>query len=148
MLVVVPIHAKHSATNDMRSGIIVLIFTMFHPSMGKISSLTRAKNVVVDDVISLQHAESVVQHLMTCYPAEVVKPGKLVIHYAPEGGTVIDFAVNYNPAQFDVTVEKIKLEEMEDKGVLQRWGDTIKRINLKVKTPKKTDKFSFRISIL
>jgi len=110
--------------------------------------LNRAKNVVVDDVISLQHAESVVQHLMTCYPAEVVKPGKLVIHYAPEGGTVIDFAVNYNPAQFDVTVEKIKLEEMEDKGVLQRWGDTIKRINFKVKTPKKTDKFSFRISIL
>jgi hypothetical protein len=70
-----------------------------------------------------------------------------VIHYAPEGGKAIDFAVTYNPAQFDVMVEKIKLEEMEDKGVLQRWGDTIQRINFKAKTPKKSDKYSFRIAI-
>jgi hypothetical protein len=109
--------------------------------------LNRAKSVVIDDVISLQHAESVVQHLMTCYPAEVVKPGELVIHYAPEGGKSMDFAVNYNPVQFDVTVEKIRLEAMEDKGVLQRWGDTIQRINFKAKTPKKTDKYSFNLSL-
>jgi len=109
--------------------------------------LNRTKNVVVDDVISLQHAESVVQHLMTCYPAAVVKPGELVIHYSPDGGKAIDFTLTYNPTQFDVTVEKIKLEAMEDKGVLQRWGDTIQRINFNAKTPKKSDKYSFNLSL-
>lgn len=109
--------------------------------------LSRTKNVIVEDVISLQRAESVIQHLMTCYPAEVIKPGELVIHYAPEGGKTLNFAIAYNPGQFDVTVEKVGLEAMEDKGVLQRWGDTIHRINFKAKTPKKSDKYSFRISL-
>jgi hypothetical protein len=108
--------------------------------------LNRMKNVIVDDVFSLNRAESIIQHLMTTYPAEVVKPGELVIHYAPASAKAIDFAVNYNPAQFEVTVEKVTLDAMEDKGVLSRWGDTIQRINFSAKTPKKTDKYSLRIS--
>ncbi|MCX6237394.1 MAG: heparinase II/III family protein [Bacteroidia bacterium] len=108
--------------------------------------LNRAKNVVIDDAVKLTQTKSVVQHLMTCYPAEVLKPGELVIHSAPEGGKAMDFTINYNPAQFDVSVEKIKMGSMEDKGVLQRWGDTIQRINFKVKTPKKADNYSFRIA--
>ena len=108
--------------------------------------LNRAKNVTIDDVVKLAEYRSVVQHLMTCYPAEVAKPGEMVIHFAPEGEKAMDFVVTYNPAQFDVSVEKIKMWAMEDKGVLERWGDTINRINFKVRTPKKTDKYRFILS--
>jgi hypothetical protein len=79
--------------------------------------------LLIDDAIKLTKAESVVQHLMTWYPAEVKKPGELIIHYAPEGGKALDFVVKYNPAQFEVSVEKMKLDKMEDKGVLKNWGD-------------------------
>ena len=44
-------------------------------------------------LLKLTKAESVEQHLMTCYPAEVAKPGELVIHYAPEGAKAMDFVV-------------------------------------------------------
>jgi len=108
--------------------------------------LNRTKNVSIDDVVKLTESQSIVQHLMTCYPAEIAKAGELVIHYAPEGEKAADFTVRYNPVQFDVSVERIKMGAMEDKGVLQRWGDTIQRINFKAKTPKKRDKYSFRIS--
>jgi len=109
--------------------------------------LNRGKSVQIDDALKLSKAESVEQHLMTCYPAEVAKPGELVIHYAPEGAKVLDFVVRYNPAQFEVSLEKIKLENMEDKGVKRNWGDNIQRINLRAKQPKTSDKYSFKISL-
>lgn len=108
--------------------------------------LNREKNVMINDVINLSKAESVVQHLMTCYPAEVVKPGELMIHYAPAGKKSIDFLVTYNPAQFDASVEKVKMGAMEDKGVLNNWGNNINRINFNAKNPKKVDQYKFRIS--
>ena len=108
--------------------------------------LNRGKSVAFEDAIKLTEASSIVQHLMTCYPAEVVKPGELVIHYAPEGSKAIDFILKYNHAQFEVSVEKIPLDKMEDKGVKRNWGDTIHRINLKAKSPKKNDKFNFTLA--
>jgi len=108
--------------------------------------LNRGKNVMISDLINLSKSESVVQHLMTCYPAEVVKPGELIIHYAPVGVKITDFLISYNPAQFDASVEKMKMGAMEDKGVLKNWGDSILRINFKAKTPKKSDQYKFRIS--
>lgn len=104
--------------------------------------LNRGKNVTIDELVKLTKAESLTEHLMTCYPAEVAKPGKLVIHYAPEGAAAKDFVVKYDPAQFDVSVEKVKLESMEDKGVKRNWGDTIHRISLKAKNLKPTNQFS------
>lgn len=98
--------------------------------------LNRWKNVQIEDVIQLSEAQSIVHHFMTCYPAEVAKQGELIIHFAPKDSIAKDFIVNYNASIFDVSVEKIKLENMEDKGILQKWGDTIHRINLKVKQPK------------
>ena len=63
---------------------------------------------------------------MTCYPAEVIKPGQLLIHFQPKYGVAAkDFVVTYNPKQFGVTVEKIPLTTMEDKGILDKWGDTL-----------------------
>lgn len=107
--------------------------------------LNRGKNVQIEDVIQLSEAQSIVHHFMTCYSAEVANPGELIIHFAPKDSKVKDFTINYNASLFDVAVEKIKLENMEDKGILQKWGDTIHRINLKVKEPKSSAKQSFVI---
>ncbi|MGV8094620.1 MAG: heparinase II/III family protein [Mangrovibacterium sp.] len=109
--------------------------------------LNRGKNVQIDDVVSLTKAGSVIQHFMTCYPSEVTKPGELVIHFSPEGAKSMDFVIRYNPSQFDVSVEKMKLESMEDKGVLKNWGDTIQRLSLKARSPKTTDKYSFKVEL-
>ena len=43
-------------------------------------------------------------------------------------------------------VEKVPLTTMEDQGIIQKWGDTIYRINFKVIAPKASDKFSFEIA--
>lgn len=107
--------------------------------------LNRGKNVQIEDDFKLSGNASVVQHLMTCYPAEVTRPGELVIHYAPEGAQPKDFVVTYDASQFDVTTEKIELKNMEDKGTRQKWGDTIHRINLKAKETKSANKQRFVI---
>lgn len=107
--------------------------------------LNRGKNVTIDELVKLTKAESLTEHLMTCYPAEVTKPGQLVIHYAPEGAKAMDFVVKYDPAQFDVSVEKVKLESMEDQGILRKWGDVIHRINMTAKNLKANNKFSLEV---
>lgn len=108
--------------------------------------LNRAKNVQITDVISLQRAESMTQHLMTVYPAEVRKPGELVIHYAPKGGETKDFVISYDAGRMEPTVEKVKLEAMEDGGIKAKWGDTIYRINFTVLKLQTADKLSFTVS--
>lgn len=109
--------------------------------------LNRGKNVTVTDVVSLQHADTLTEHVMTCYPAEVTKPGELLIHFAPKYGVAAkDFVLSYNARQFSVAVEKVPLTTMEDKGILDKWGDTIYRINFTALAPKTKDKISFVIS--
>lgn len=108
--------------------------------------LNRGKNVQVEDLISLKKADALTQHLMTSYPTEVRTPGELIIHYAPKVGTARDFVVKYDPKRMQASVEKIKLEAMEDKGILTKWGDNIYRINFQVTALKTTDKFNFVIA--
>jgi hypothetical protein len=43
-------------------------------------------------------------------------------------------------------VEKIPLTAMEDKGIIDKWGDNIYRINFTVITPKANDKINFVIA--
>ncbi len=107
--------------------------------------LNRGKNVQVEDIIDLSSAEAVTQHLMTCYPATVDKPGELLIHYQPQGGAAQNFVVQYDPKQMEASVEKIKLESMEDQGIIDKWGDNIYRINFKVITPKSKDTYRFLV---
>jgi hypothetical protein len=45
-------------------------------------------------------------------------------------------------------VQKVLLTAMEDQGIIQKWGDTIYRINFKVVSPKANDKFSFEIAAI
>jgi len=109
--------------------------------------LNRGKNVTINDVVSLQTAGTITEHMMTCYPAEVAKPGELVIHFAPKYGVAArDFVVSYNAKQFQVTVEKVPLVTMEDKGILEKWGDTIYRINFSALSPQTTEKINFVIA--
>ena len=63
-----------------------------------------------------------------------------------QDGKARDFVVIYNPSQMQPTIEKVKLTAMEDKGIIQKWGDTIYRINFKVIQPKTQDKLSFEIA--
>jgi hypothetical protein len=107
--------------------------------------LNRGKNVEIKETFSLVKADSITEHLMTCYPAAITKPGELTIHYQPKNGEVKDFVVKYNEKQMAVTIEKVPLTAMEDKGILQKWGDNIYRINFKVNAPKTNEKISFTV---
>jgi hypothetical protein len=100
--------------------------------------LNRTKNVEVTDKISLQESGTFTEHLMTCYPAKLQKEGEVVIYYKQENGEGKNFVVQYNPAQMKVTVEKIPLVAMEDKGIKEKWGDNIYRINLSGSTAGKS----------
>lgn len=102
--------------------------------------LNKGKNVVVEDVFQLKKNDGIKQHLMTCYPAEVMKAGTLVIHYKSK-----DFYVHY-PADFSAEVEKVPLVAMEDEGIRQKWGDNIYRINFSGAAGKLNDRMTFTIA--
>jgi hypothetical protein len=109
--------------------------------------LNRAKNVTITDVINLKRADELTEHMMTCYPSEVLSPGQLVIHYQPKGGSPRDFVIHYDPKQLQASVEKVALTTMEDQGIIQKWGDTIYRINFKATTPKVSGKLQFEVGV-
>ncbi len=108
--------------------------------------LNRGKNVQISDAISLTSATDLTQHLMTCYPAEVRKPGELLIHYAPKGEAARDFIIAYNPKQMQASVEKVKLDAPGDQGIIAKWGDAIYRINITVLNPKPVDTINFTLA--
>lgn len=108
--------------------------------------LNRGKNVQITDAFNLAKADDITQHLMTCYPADITKPGELVIHYQPKGGKATDFVVTYNPKQMEASVQKVPLDAPEDRGIITKWGDTIYRVNFNVLTPKTADKLNFSIA--
>ena len=108
-------------------------------------TLNRGKGIVVKDVTDLKKATSVVQHLMTCYPAEVTKPGEVTIHYQPKDKKAIDFIIKYNAGQMTAKVEKIKLESEEDQGIRGNWGDMLHRINFEVMKPGVRDMYLFEV---
>ncbi|MDR1654146.1 MAG: heparinase II/III-family protein, partial [Prevotellaceae bacterium] len=122
---------SYKATDvNYRSGKSSAVFSLdiakAYPKNAEINSwkrtvtLNREKNVIIKDVSDLQNAKSVTQHLLTCYPAEIVKPGTLVIHYSSKDKKT-DFVILYNHKQMNAVVEKIKLETEEDQGILSKW---------------------------
>ncbi|MDR2765785.1 MAG: heparinase II/III-family protein [Tannerella sp.] len=108
-------------------------------------TLNRGKKVVIRDAVDLKKADAIVQHLMTCWPAEVTQPGRLVIHGQAKDGENTDFVVAYNPKQMRAEVEKVTLSTEEDEGILNGWGDRIYRIRLHVIAPKAKDTYLFEI---
>lgn len=138
--------------DDKKSAELSLDIAKSYPEQAGINSwkrtirLNRNKNVEVVDNISLKKNEKITEHLMTSHPAEIQKPGELLIHYKPKNGEAKDFVVKYNASQMEAAVEKIPLTAMEDKGIIDKWGDNIYRINFTVKNPKATDKINFVIT--
>lgn len=122
-----------------------------YPSAADINScrrtvtLRRGKSVEVVDVFSMKNASELTEHLMTCYTAEVGSRGELIIHYRPENRAAKDFVVKYDPSKLQPSVEKIRLVAMEDKGVLEKWGDNIYRINFKAVKPLLNEQLRFSI---
>lgn len=100
--------------------------------------LNRTKNVEVTDKIFLKASGTFTEHLMTCYPADQIKEGEVLIHYKTENGSSKNFIVRYNPRQMKATIEKVPLVAMEDKGVREKWGDNIYRISIKGISPGKS----------
>lgn len=100
--------------------------------------LNRTKNVEVTDKLSLKAAATVTEHLMTCYPAVLKKEGEVVIYYKQENGASKNFVVQYDPKQMKVAIEKVPLVAMEDKGIIEKWGDTIYRISFSGNLPDKS----------
>ena len=108
--------------------------------------LNRTKNVTVTDAVNLKQVNELTEHLMTCYPSEVRTPGELIIHYKVNDEQPRDFVIRYDSKQMQAVVEKIPLTTMEDQGIIQKWGDTIYRINFKAISPKVNDKIHFEIA--
>lgn len=108
--------------------------------------LNRSKNVEIKETFSLAKADGITEHLMTCYPSAITKPGELTIHYQPKTGEAKDFVIKYDAKQMGVSIEKVPLTAMEDKGILQKWGDNIYRISFKVNAPKTNEKISFTVA--
>ena len=108
--------------------------------------LNRGKNVELQDMVSLNTASKITEHFMTCYPAEVLTPGRLVIHSLSKDGTAMDFVIQYNSKQMQPSVEKVPLTAPEDQGIKEKWGDHIYRINFEIVSPKASDRIRFTIA--
>lgn len=102
--------------------------------------LNKGKNVQVEDAMQLKAAGDYTEHLMTCFPVEVVKPGTLVVHAKQ------DFFIHYPAKRLQATIERVPLETMEDKGVKEKWGEEIYRINLKSVSPAAKENIAITIS--
>ncbi len=107
--------------------------------------LNRGKNVEVLEDVKLHNPGKFFETLMTCYPVEIVAPGKLIIHYAPPGEKSVDFTLRYNASQFQVSIEKIESSCVEDKSVLKVWKNSIYRVNFKTAKEKTSGKYLFQI---
>lgn len=106
----------------------------------------KGKNVEVSEDIQLDKGGSIVEHLMTSFPANLVQPGKVAVHWKSEKGEAKDFYIYYPEKLFGANVEKIPLQAMEDEGIKQKWGDNIYRINFTTVKDYPKGKFKFTIS--
>jgi hypothetical protein len=123
--------------------------------------LSRSEKDVVEisDAAVLEKTGSVVLHFMTCHSAKVEtgkdgKGGSAVIitvkdaknKTAPEKQFRLALTLAQIGASAEATVEKIPLTTESDEGVRNNWGDTISRVNFRVKNPAKELKLEVAIS--
>ncbi len=101
---------------------------------------TRGTGIEITDAVNLNETSKITQHMMTSLKSEIIEEGKVLMH-SPEQ----DFIIRYNPKQMEAYIEKIKLTAMEDKGIIQKWGNSIYRINFNITQPKNTDRYTFNI---
>ncbi|RYG00168.1 MAG: heparinase, partial [Chitinophagaceae bacterium] len=139
-------------SNTKTASIISMDIASAYPAEAGVKSwnrsvqLNRNRNVTINDKLVLDKADKLKQHLMTNYPAEISKEGEVIIHFKDRDSGVKDFKVVYDAKKMAATIEKIPLTAMEDKGIIDKWGDNIYRINFEVKSPKTKDEMKFVIS--
>lgn len=129
-----------------------LDFTQAYPAEAGVVSwkrsmrLKRGREVTITDQIHLKKADSLSQHLMTCYPVEIGKAGQLIICSKGQKGQSRDFVIKYDSRKWEPFVEKVALQTPEDQGIRTKWGDTIYRITLKRLQPKTVDLFAVTLA--
>ncbi|MDR1496933.1 MAG: heparinase II/III-family protein [Puniceicoccales bacterium] len=102
--------------------------------------------ITITDAAELTQTKDITFHFMTCLPARIEAPGKIILTGKNAAGSDIEFALEYDPARSSAEIEKVLLTTEEDTGVSANWGDNLRRINLRVKSPRTNDKFKWRIS--
>ncbi len=103
--------------------------------------LNRGKDVTVTDRYELSTGDQITQNLMTCYPAQVLKPGILLIN--ADGNEMV---ISYPAENAKVNIEKVPLVTMEDRGVKEKWGDRIYRITITNTRPGTKGTFQMKVS--
>lgn len=101
--------------------------------------LNRGKNVKVTDEYILGAPGFVINHIMTCWPVEIQSDGTVLIQYVSKDNQVKPFVLSFDTTKWKVSVEIVKMNSPEDKGIIARWGkDSIRRISLQyVNSPTK-----------
>lgn len=82
--------------------------------------------------------ESLILPMMFVLPPDIFTPGKVIVKSAD----MTSLTLSYDVDQLDCTVEKI---DVDDRSVSAKWGDTLYRINFKVRKPTRSGQFSFLI---
>ncbi|NLI27880.1 MAG: heparinase [Acetobacter sp.] len=94
-------------------------------------TLLRGREIVIHDTFDLEKVrENAVLTLMTRNGAQVAKPGLLVLATSSHGAGGAAVEVAYEPACFDVTVERIGISDPQ---LRASWGDTVARVRLTMK---------------
>ncbi|RAJ79129.1 heparinase II/III-like protein [Chitinophaga dinghuensis] len=138
-----------SSANNTGASTMQLNIADAYPKEAGISSwnrtvqLKRNQKAVIEDQVALTKTDSLTQHLMTCFPVEILSPGVLVIH-----GEGRDYQLTYPAAKLNASIEKVTLTKMEDEGIKQKWGDNIYRINLKAIKPSAKEKYTYTVTPL
>lgn len=132
---------------------LVLDISKSYPSDAGVQSwirtirLNRGKNVQITDALKLNAAGSFVEHLMTNHAAEITRPGNVTIHYKTPSGEQRDFVLSYDPKKVEAAVEKVALVNVEDKGIIESWGENIYRVNFKSSGQIRSGVVEFKVEI-
>lgn len=144
------VNVKYKSTKNTAQ--LSLDISKAYPENTGIKSLTRniqlqrGKKVILKDIFELSEAKQISEHFMTVYPAEVLKPGKLAIHYKNDDETITDFIIQYDAKKMTPKIEKQKLETVEDKGIIKKWkGYNIYRITFEIKAPQQNEQALFSV---
>jgi hypothetical protein len=104
---------------------------------------TQANTVEISDEYTCQAApRSLTQSFMTACRVDVSQPGRIVFT-SPAGPRV---ALEYLPAQWQATVEKLPLAEPHERGVKANWGENVYRVLLTAPQPSAKAKIKYRIT--
>lgn len=110
-------------------------------------TLNRGKNVTIEDEYSLKHNDELKNSLMTCWPVEILSDGEVLIKYCSEEGNILPFIIRYDSELWNVSVEQVTMDQPEDVGIKENWGnDSIRRICFTARNVKAKGKYNFLIS--